>query len=131
MKFNAMDQPYQLSRYSVTAQHGMVCSSSALASSAGLEILKKGGNAVDAAIAVAAVLTVVEPVSNGLGGDAFAIVWMKDKMVGLNASGYSPKEISIDKLKAAGYNKMPKHGWLPVTVPGQPKAWAALSKRFG
>lgn len=131
MKFNTIDQPYQLSRYSVAAKQGMVCSSSALASSAGLEILKKGGNAVDAAIAAAAVLTVVEPVSNGLGGDAFAIVWMKDKMYGLNASGYSAEEISIEKVKEAGYEKMPKHGWIPVTVPGQPKAWAALSKRFG
>lgn len=131
MNFDAANQPYQLSRYSVTAQHGMVCSSSALASSAGLEILKKGGNAVDAAIATAAVLTIVEPVSNGLGGDAFAIVWMKDKLFGLNASGYSAKEISIEKVKEAGYEKMPKYGWIPVTVPGQPKAWAALSKRFG
>ena len=131
MNFNAIDQPYQLSRYSVTAQHGMVCSSSALASSAGLEILKKGGNAVDAAIATAAVLTVVEPVSNGLGGDAFAIVWMKNQMYGLNASGYSAKEISIERVKQAGYEKIPMHGWIPVTVPGQPKAWAALSKRFG
>lgn len=131
MNFNAVNQPYQLSRYSVCASHGMVCSSSALASSAGLEILKKGGNAVDAAIATAAVLTVVEPVSNGLGGDAFALVWMKDQLYGLNASGYSAKEISIEKVKAAGYEKMPKHGWLPVTVPGQPKAWVALSERFG
>jgi len=131
MKFNAIDQPYQLSRYSVTAKNGMVCSSSALASSAGLEILKKGGNAVDAAIATAAVLTVVEPVSNGLGGDAFAIVWMKEKLHGLNASGYSPKELTIDKLESLGYKEMPKHGWIPVTVPGQPKAWSELSKKFG
>lgn len=131
MNFDALKQPYQKSRYSVTATHGMVCSSSALASSAGLEILKKGGNAVDAAIATAAVLCVVEPVSNGIGGDAFAIVWMKDKLYGLNASGYSPKGISIEKLKEQGYEKIPKRGWIPVTVPGQPKAWAELNKRFG
>ena len=131
MEFDAIMQPYQQSRYSVAANRGMVCSSSALASSAGLEILKKGGNAVDAAIATAAVLTVVEPVSNGLGGDAFAILWMKDKLYGLNASGYSPKNISIDQVKAMGYEKMPKYGWIPVTVPGQPKAWAELSQRFG
>ncbi|MGI6607946.1 MAG: gamma-glutamyltransferase [Erysipelotrichaceae bacterium] len=131
MKFDAIDQPYQLSRYSVTAKNGMVCSSSALASSAGLEILKKGGNAVDAAIATAAVLAVVEPVSNGLGGDAFAIVWMKDRLYGLNASGYSPKRLTIDNLESLGYGEIPKHGWIPVTVPGQPKAWSELSKKFG
>ena len=131
MNYDALKQPYQKSRYSVASTHGMVCSSSALASSAGLEILKKGGNAVDAAIAAAAVLCVVEPVSNGIGGDAFAIVWMKDKIYGLNASGYSPKAISIEKVKERGYDKMPKRGWIPVTVPGQPKAWAELNNRFG
>ena len=131
MNFDAIHQPYQLSRYSVAAGNGMVCSSSALASSAGLEMLKKGGNAVDAAIAAAAVLCVAEPVSNGLGGDAFAIVWMKDRMYGLNASGCSPEGISVEEVQKRGYQKIPKRGWLPVTVPGQPKAWAALSGRFG
>lgn len=131
MNFDAIHQPYQLSRYSVAAGNGMVCSSSALASSAGLEILKKGGNAVDAAIATAAVLCVVEPVSNGLGGDAFAIVWMKDKMYGLNASGRSPESISAEAVRKRGFQEIPKRGWIPVTVPGEPKAWAELSKRFG
>lgn len=131
MNFDIIHQPYQLSRYSVAAGNGMVCSSSALASSAGLEILKKGGNAVDAAIAAAAVLCVVEPVSNGLGGDAFAIVWMKDRMYGLNASGCSPEGISVEEVQRRGYREMPKRGWIPVTVPGEPKAWAALSRRFG
>lgn len=131
MKFDTLYQPYQMSRYSVTAQNGMVCSSSTLASSAGIEILKKGGNAVDAAIATAATLCVVEPMSNGIGGDAFAIVWMKEKLYGLNASGCSPEEITVQKVKMRGYDKMPKRGWIPVTVPGEPKAWAELSKRFG
>ena len=133
MQYDAIDQRYHLSRYSVAGLNGMVCSSSNLASGAGLEILKKGGNAIDAAIATAAVLTVVEPVSNGLGGDAFAIVYLKDedKLYGLNASGYSPKSLSIDAVKALNYNHMPKHGWLPVMVPGQPKAWAELSQKFG
>lgn len=131
MNFDGLYQPYSLSRYSVVAKEGMVCSSNSLASSAGKEILQKGGNAVDAAIATAAVLTVVEPTSNGLGGDAFAIVWMKDKLYGLNGSGYAPNALTIDKVKSMGYDKMPKRGWLPVTIPGQPKAWAALSKRFG
>lgn len=129
--FDSIAQPYRKSRYSITARNGMVCSSNPLASQAGLDMLKKGGNAVDAAIATAAVLSVVEPMSNGLGGDAFAIVWMKEKLYGLNASGYSPKGMTIDALKERGYTTVPKRGWIPVTVPGQPKAWAALSRRFG
>jgi len=131
MVFDVLNQPYKKSRYSVSANKGMVCSSNPLASAAGLEILKKGGNAVDAAIATAAVLTIVEPTSNGIGGDAYAIVWMKDKMYGLNASGYAPKSMTIEKLKQQGYKKIPKHGWIPVTIPGQPKAWASLIKKFG
>lgn len=131
MSFNALNQPYPKSRYSVAAKNGMVCSSSALASQAGIDILKKGGNAVDAAIATAAVLTVVEPVSNGLGGDAFAIVWMNEKLYGINGSGYAPKNISIEEIKKLGFKEMPQHGWIPITIPGQPKTWAALSKRFG
>ncbi len=92
---------------------------------------KKGGNAIDAAIAAAACLTVVEPTSNGIGGDAFALVWTDGKLYGLNASGYAPKAISIEALKERGYTEMPKYGFAPVTVPGAPAAWAALSKRFG
>ncbi|PWA11838.1 gamma-glutamyltransferase [Pueribacillus theae] len=109
----------------------MVATSQPLAAQAGLDILKKGGNAIDAAIATAACLTVVEPTSNGIGGDAFALVWVKGDLHGLNASGFAPKNISIDKLKEAGYDEIPETGWAPVTVPGLPSAWAALSKRFG
>ncbi len=132
MEFDALYQNYPSNRYCVTARNGMVCTGSNLATAAGLEILKKGGNAVDAAIATAAALTVVEPTANGIGSDAFALVWMKDKLYGLNSSGPAPKNISIDKVKALGYNdKMPVYGWTPVTVPGAPKAWAKLSERFG
>ena len=130
--FDPMFQPYASNRYCVTARNGMVCSGSNLATAAGLEVLKKGGNAVDAAIATAACLTVVEPSCNGLGSDAFAIVWMKDTMYGLNSTGYAPSNISIEKVKAqAPEGKMPVYGWTPVTVPGAPKAWAALNERFG
>ncbi|MCI5774026.1 MAG: gamma-glutamyltransferase [Erysipelotrichaceae bacterium] len=130
--FDPLYQNYASNRYCVTAAKGMVSTSNALASSAGLEILKKGGNAVDAAIATAATLTVVEPTSNGLGSDAFALVWMKDHLYGLNASGPAPKNISIEKVNSLGYrDKMPTYGWIPVTVPGAPKAWASLSQRFG
>lgn len=133
MKLNYQDLPYPSTRNVLVAKNGMVATGSSLASAAGLEILRKGGNAVDAAIATAAALTVVEPTANGIGGDAFALVWMKDKLHGLNGSGPSPKNISIKavKDKHGDVNKMPTFGWTPVTVPGVPKAWAALSKRFG
>lgn len=130
--FDPMFQPYASNRYCVTARNGMVCSGSNLATAAGLEVLKKGGNAVDAAIATAACLTVVEPTANGIGSDAFAIVWMKDKLHGLNSTGYAPSKISIEKVKEqTGNDQMPVYGWTPVTVPGAPKAWAALNERFG
>ncbi len=113
------------------ANKGMVATSQPLAAQAGLDILKKGGNAVDAAIATAACLTVVEPTSNGIGGDAFALVWIKGELYGLNGSGPAPIHISIEAIKERGYEQIPSHGLIPVTVPGAPSAWAELSKRFG
>ncbi|WP_456274867.1 gamma-glutamyltransferase [Bacillus sp. AK031] len=123
--------PYSSRRNTVFSKKGMVATSQPLASQAGLEILQKGGNAVDAAIATAAALTVVEPTSNGIGGDAFALVWMKDKLHGLNASGPSPQSISIEKVKERGHESMPTYGMIPITVPGVPSAWTELSKKFG
>lgn len=131
--FNVNEQPFASNRFPIIAKNGMVCTGSNLASAAGLEILRRGGNAVDAAIATAAALTVVEPTANGIGSDAFAIVWMKDKLYGLNSTGCSPQAISIEAVKAKHdqCDTMPVYGWTPVTVPGAPKAWAALSERFG
>jgi gamma-glutamyltranspeptidase/glutathione hydrolase len=129
--FDLLEYPYPSKRTATVANNGMVATSQPLAAQAGLDILKKGGNAVDAAIATAATLTVVEPTTNGIGGDAFALVWMKDKLYGLNGSGPSPKSISIEKVKEAGHEKMPTYGWTPVTVPGEPASWAELSDRFG
>jgi len=131
MNYHDLQYKYPSTRTLVYGKKGMVATSQPLAAQAGLDIIKKGGNAVDAAIATAACLTVVEPTSNGIGGDAFAIVWMKDKIYGLNSSGKSPKNISIEKLKDEGFDTMPKHGMIPVTVPGAPGAWAALSDKFG
>ncbi|MBG9542318.1 gamma-glutamyltransferase [Cytobacillus firmus] len=131
MNFDFQNHPYPSQRTTVMANNGMVATSQPLAAQAGLEIMKKGGNAIDAAIATAAALTVVEPTSNGIGGDAFALVWTKGELHGLNASGPAPKSISIEALKERGIDKMPTHGWMPVTVPGAPSAWAELSKRFG
>ncbi|WP_126425541.1 gamma-glutamyltransferase family protein [Brevibacillus marinus] len=129
--FDPLYYPYSSRRNVIMAKKGMVATSQPLAAQAGLDILKKGGNAIDAAIATAACLTVLEPTSNGIGGDAFALVWTKGKLHGLNASGPAPQSISIEAVKALGHEVMPSHGLLPVTVPGAPAAWAALSKRFG
>ncbi|PPA70225.1 gamma-glutamyltransferase [Jeotgalibacillus proteolyticus] len=123
--------PFPSQRQTVFAKRGMVATSQPLAAQAGLEILQKGGNAIDAAIATAAALTVVEPTSNGIGGDAFALVWAKDKLHGLNSSGPAPKSISIEEMKKRGHEKMPVFGIEPITVPGAPAAWAELSEKFG
>ena len=131
LKFDPLYNPYPSQRMTVYAKNGMVATSQPLAAQAGLEILKKGGNAVDAAVAAAACLTVVEPTSNGIGGDAFAIVWSGGRLYGLNASGPAPKGISISKVLQKGHSAMPRYGWLPVTVPGIPAACAALAERFG
>ncbi len=131
MKIHSTSYPYASQRNAVYSTNGMVATSQPLAAQAGLRILQQGGNAVDAAIAMAAALTVVEPSSNGIGGDAFALVWIKDKLHGLNASGLSPKAISADKVRASGESEMPTYGWTPVTVPGAPSAWVALNERWG
>jgi gamma-glutamyltranspeptidase/glutathione hydrolase len=133
MKFkeNAQQYPFPSRRMVTVGKNGMVATSQNLAAQAGLDILKKGGNAVDAAIATAACLTVVEPTSNGIGGDNFAIVWMKEKLHGLNSSGPSPLELSIDTLEYRGLKEMPRFGWYPVTVPGVPGGWAELNRKFG
>ncbi|MCT2537222.1 gamma-glutamyltransferase family protein [Aquibacillus koreensis] len=129
--FDLHAYPYASQRMTTVANRGMVATSQPLAAQAGLDILKKGGNAIDAAIATAATLTVVEPTSNGIGSDAFALVWTKGKLHGLNASGPAPKNISIDQVKKRGHEEIPLYGWTPVTVPGAPSAWATLSERFG
>jgi gamma-glutamyltranspeptidase/glutathione hydrolase len=131
LQFNAHQYPYPSQRQSVFARRGMVAASQPLAAEAGIAMLRQGGNAIDAAIATAACLTVVEPTGCGLGGDAFALVWHKGQLHGLDASGHAPASLTPEVVKAAGHSRMPLHGWLPVTVPGCPSAWAELSRRFG
>ena len=131
LNYDALYNPYPSRRSCVFASNGMVATSQSLAAQAGLAILRRGGNAVDAAVATAACLTVVEPTSNGIGGDAFALVWMNDQIYGLNASGPAPMSLSLDALAKAGHKDIPTNGWVPVTVPGTPAAWAALVERFG
>ena len=117
MKFNPLYHRYSSRRNLVYGKNGMVASSHPLASQVGIDIMKKGGNAIDAAIATAAALTVVEPTSNGIGGDAFALVWIQGKLHGLNSSGPAPKMLTYEKVKEMGLKSMPKYGFVPVTVP--------------
>ncbi|MDR7856975.1 gamma-glutamyltransferase [Tissierella sp.] len=131
MEFNPIYHKYSSKRNLVYGKNGMVAASHPLAAQAGIDMMKKGGNAVDAAIATAATLTVVEPTANGIGGDAFALVWTNGKLHGLNSSGPSPKSLTYEKLKELGLDSMPVYGFTPVTVPGVPAAWAELSKKFG
>lgn len=131
MKADHLYYPYPSQRRVIHARKGMVATSQPLAAQAGLRVMQNGGNAIDAAIATAASLTVVEPNSNSIGGDTFALVWSKGKLYGLNGSGPAPRSISINEVKKRGHEHMPAFGVLPITVPGTPAAWAALSKRFG
>jgi gamma-glutamyltranspeptidase / glutathione hydrolase len=147
-------------RSEVLARHGMVCTSVPAATEVGIDILKRGGNAVDAAIAANATLGLMEPVSNGIGGDLFAIVYSakENKLYGINGSGRSPAGLSYDQMKAELEKlqkppspqssplpgrggraapgegralKIPPTGTLPINVPGTVDAWAELHKRFG
>ena len=132
MQFDGQQYPYASRRRVVYGRRGMVCTSQPLASQAGLQILQQGGNAIDAAIATAICQTVVEPTNNGFGSDCFAIVWVKNKLYGINGSGYAPQNLTAEAVRAAGHtDKMPFRGWQAVTVPGAPSAWAELHKRFG
>ena len=120
-------------RSEVIAQHGMACTSQPLATQVALDILKAGGNAIDAAIAANAMLGLVEPVSNGIGGDLFAIVWdaKTQKLYGLNASGRSPYDLTFDYFVKNKITRIPALGPLPISVPGCVDGWAELHKKFG
>ena len=120
--------PYHSRRMPVFAANA-VATSQPLAAQAGLRMLAEGGNAVDAALAAAIALTVVEPTSNGIGSDLFALIWDGSSLHGLNGSGRSPAAWTPDRF--AGMGAMPKTGWDTVTVPGAVDAWSRLSQRFG
>jgi gamma-glutamyltranspeptidase / glutathione hydrolase len=120
-------------RSMVISQHGIVATSQTLASQAGAQVLARGGSAMDAAIAANAVLHVVEPMSNGMGGDLFAIYWeaRTGKLYGINASGWAPKGLSIDFLRRQSVSSMPQLGIHSVTVPGCVDGWEQLHRKFG
>lgn len=118
-------------RQPLFVRRGGVATSQPVAAQVGLAVLHGGGNAVDAAVATAAALTVVEPTSNGLGSDAFALVWDGNRLHGLNGSGRAGRAWRAEDLRAGGHTEMPRHGWASVTVPGAVRAWADLHARFG
>ncbi|RIH83141.1 putative gamma-glutamyltransferase YwrD [Calidithermus terrae] len=120
--------PYPSRRTVMVGKRGAVATSQPQAALAGMEMLLAGGNAADAALAIAIALTVLEPTSNGIGSDAFALIW-DGKLHGLNASGPSPSQLPPSAFE--GMQEVPARGWLPVTVPGTPAGWRAVSERFG
>lgn len=131
MNFNVLSNRYKSERNVMYAKSGAVATSNPQAAQAGLDILRKGGNAVDAAVATAAALAVTEPTSNGIGGDAYSLVWIESekKLYGLNSSGFAPELMT--KEAYGDLKKMPRHGFGAITVPGIPAAWAELNKKFG
>src|SRR5260221_4175335 len=120
--------PYAWPRKPVLARN-VVATSQPLAAQAGLSMLAAGGSAVDAILATAITLTLVEPVSNGIGSDAYAIVWDGKKLHGLNASGRSPASWTLDTFKK--YGRVPQRGWDSVSVPGCVSAWVELHAKWG
>src|SRR5216110_1485515 len=127
---NAQDRSQ--SRSMVVSRNGIVASESPLASQAGVRILESGGNAVDAAIATNAMMGVVEPMMNGIGGDLFAIVYdaKANKLYGLNASGWAPKGLTIEFLQKQGMKEMPQKGVHTIDVPGAVDGWQKLADKF-
>ncbi len=120
-------------RSEVIAQNGMAATSQPLCTQVALDILKSGGNAIDAAIAANACLGLMEPTGNGIGGDLFAIVWdpQTEKLYGLNASGRSPKKLTVDYFRENKMTSIPSHGVLPISVPGCVDGWFELHQKFG
>ncbi len=120
-------------RSEIITTHAMAATSHPLATQTALDILKQGGNAIDAAIAANAMLGLMEPTGNGIGGDLFAIVWdaKTQKLYGLNASGRSPEKLTLEYFKKNNHIKIPSHGALPVSVPGCVDGWYELHGKFG
>jgi gamma-glutamyltranspeptidase/glutathione hydrolase len=128
-----MDKKFSTRRSIPMALNGMVVSSQPLASQAGRGVLKRGGNAVDATVAMAAVLNVVEPMSTGIGGDAFILIWLAKtgELKALNASGKAPYAATLDYFRENGISRIPDTGMLPVTIPGALDGWATVLERYG
>ena len=133
MMFDPLKYAYASHRNVVYAKKGMACSTSPVASQVGIDILKAGGNAMDAAIAMAVTLPLTEPTGNGLGSDCFSLIWSarEKRLFGLDGSGVAPMALTAEKVREAGNSSIPLEGWIPTMVPGAPSAWAELRRRFG
>ena len=132
-EFDPRRYAYPSRRNVVYARKAMACTSIPQGAQIGLDVMKAGGNAVDAAVAMAAAMPLLEPTSNGLGSDCFALVWVEaeKKLYGLNASGVAPAALSAALVRELGHQTMPQAGWIPTMVPGAPAGWAELNRRFG
>ena len=132
-EFDPRSYAYPSRRNVVYARKAMACTSIPQGAQIGLDVMKAGGNAMDAAVAMAAAMPLLEPTSNGLGSDCFALVWVEaeKKLYGLNASGVAPAALSATMVREMGHQAMPKAGWIPTMVPGAPAGWAELNRRFG
>lgn len=132
-EFDPRSYTYPSRRNVVYARKAMACTSIPQGAQIGLDVMKAGGNAMDAAVAMAAAMPLLEPTSNGLGSDCFALVWVEaeKKLYGLNASGVAPAALSAAMVREMGHQAMPKAGWIPTMVPGAPAGWAELNCRFG
>ncbi len=132
-EFDPRSYAYPSRRNVVYARKAMACTSIPQGAQIGLDVMKAGGNAVDAAVAMAAAMPLLEPTSNGLGSDCFALVWVEaeKKLYGLNASGVAPAALSAAMVREMGHQTMPQTGWIPTMVPGAPAGWAELNRRFG
>ncbi len=132
-EFSPLKYAYPSHRNVVYARRAMACTSVPQGAQIGLDVMKAGGNAVDAAVAMAAAMPILEPTGNGMGGDCFALVWIEaeKKLYGLNASGLSPAALNAKTVREMGHTVMPQKGWLTAMVPGAPAGWAALNRRFG
>ncbi len=133
LNYDPMQYAYPSRRNVVYARRAMACTSVPLGAELGIDVMRHGGNAVDAAVAMAAAMPLLEPTGNGIGGDCFALVWIEadKKLYGLNASGVAPMALSLETLQKRGLAAMPREGWLPTMVPGAPAGWAELNRRFG
>ena len=132
-RFDSLTYRYSSRRNVVYAKKAVACTSVPLGAQIGLDVMKSGGNAVDAAVAMAAAMPLLEPTGNGLGSDCFALVWVEaeKKLYGLNASGVAPAALSAALVRELGHQTMPQAGWIPTMVPGAPAGWAELNRRFG